>query len=133
MSAAKTLSAAGALLLLASCGGVAPNPQAGNPALAPTLASTGRAAAPGDLKGYSPGQVAALYGEPDLKRVDSPAEVWQYRSAECVLDLFFYDGADGTRLVYAESRMRHPQRGVKDTRCADDSAPLKEHIRQTKL
>lgn len=134
MSPAKILSAGVALLLLAACGSMAPNPQAANPALVPILASTGRAAtAPGDLKGYSPGQVTALYGEPDLKRVDPPAEVWQYRNAECVVDLFFYDGADGTRLVYAESRLRHPLRGVKDTRCADDAAPLNEHIRQTKL
>jgi hypothetical protein len=140
MSAAKILAGCGALLLLASCGGApGARPQAANPPLAPTLASTGpeaaagRTVAPPDLKGFSPAQVAALYGDPDLKRIDPPAEIWQYRSAECVVDLFFYDDQDGARMVYAESRLRHPQHGIMDARCADAAAPLTARMRQTKL
>jgi hypothetical protein len=78
-------------------------------------------------------QVAALYGAPDLKRLEPPAEIWQYRSAECALDLFFYNGKDGARLVYAESRMRDPQRNDVSGRCADGSVPLQAHIKQTQL
>ncbi len=29
-------------------------------------------------------------GAPDFTRPDAPAEIWQYRSASCVLDVFLY-------------------------------------------
>jgi hypothetical protein len=45
-----------------------------------------------------------LLGEPSLIRREAPAEVWQYRTAACVLDLFLYEGAAGPRVVYAEAR-----------------------------
>jgi len=36
-------------------------------------------------------QVSYLLGAPAAKRSESPAEVWQYRTAQCVLDVYFYD------------------------------------------
>ncbi len=33
--------------------------------------------------------VRALLHEPEMVRVDAPTMVWQYRSDECVLDIFF--------------------------------------------
>jgi hypothetical protein len=60
-----------------------------------------------------------LLGEPALVRRDAPAEIWQYRGADCVLDLFLYQeangqeasgpeaggpGADRPRVLYLEAR-----------------------------
>jgi len=85
------------------------------------------------LTGLAPYQVAALYGQPDFRRTDPPAEVWQYRSADCVLDLFFYSGDGGERLVFAQSRPRSPQQDVSAGHCFDGASALRAHIQQTKL
>ncbi len=45
---------------------------------------------PGAVMGLSAGGVTALLGPPDYRRRDRPAEIWQYRNAACVLDLFLY-------------------------------------------
>lgn len=45
------------------------------------------------LFGAAPAQLIALMGEPALKRVDPPAELWQYKAKTCVLALYLY--ADG--------------------------------------
>ncbi len=36
-------------------------------------------------------QVKYLLGSPQIKWQESPAEIWQYRSDECTLDIYFYD------------------------------------------
>jgi hypothetical protein len=100
--------------------------------------SAGRAPASGsaplrELTGLAPSQVAALYGQPDFRRTDPPAEVWQYRSADCVLDLFFYSGDGGERLVFAQSRPRSPQQDASAGHCFDGASALRAHIQQTKL
>ena len=128
--------AAALALLLAACGAnpatVSASPD--NPTLTVTLASLGRAPELRDLKGMAPAQVAALIGDPDFRRSDPPAEIWQYRSADCVLDLFFYSENSDTRLVYSETRSRNPQRGTKAAAaCADAGVPLGQRLRQTKL
>jgi hypothetical protein len=87
-----------------------------------------------ELSGLAPSQVAALYGQPDFRRNDPPAEVWQYRSADCVLDLYFYGGDSGEQLVFAQSRPRSLQQDVAAGHCRDgDAAPLRAHMRETKL
>lgn len=123
----------GASLLLAACSGgppvIAPQSRA-TPTVSPTLAALGRPPAIADLKGLEPGQVAALIGNPDLRRLDPPAEIWQYRSADCVLELYFYDSGASRRMVYAETHSREPQRMPDgNARCQQDLGPL----RQTKL
>ncbi|MDA8231147.1 MAG: hypothetical protein M0006_07405 [Magnetospirillum sp.] len=50
---------------------------------------------PSRLKGLTAIQVKALLGAPGFTRRDAPAEIWQYRSGRCTLDLFLYDGAAG--------------------------------------
>ncbi len=35
-------------------------------------------------------EIEQAFGDPNLKREDSPAEVWQYLTRECALHLFFY-------------------------------------------
>lgn len=49
-----------------------------------------------------------LLGQPDLVRRETPAEIWQYRGQDCVLDLFLYNEEDKPdspfKVVYSEAR-----------------------------
>ena len=56
------------------------------------------------ILGLDSGAVRKLLGEPGLIRRDEPAEVWQYRTTSCVLDVVLYDQASGPRVVYTEAR-----------------------------
>ena len=84
---------------LAACSAV-PAPEA-----PPVAAAAGPIAMP-SLTGLSAEQVVALLGEPDFRRAEPPAELWQYRGADCVLDIFLYDGAGGFHVVRSETRER---------------------------
>ena len=50
------------------------------------------------------GALQRLLGPPRLVRRDAPAELWQYRARDCVVDLFLYQEKDGLRLLYVEAR-----------------------------
>src|SRR5260221_5762501 len=50
-----------------------------------------------ELIGLERGDVEARLGPPALRRRDAPAEIWQYRSPLCVLDLFLYRDGAATR------------------------------------
>lgn len=73
-------------------------------------------------------EVEALVGEPDFRRVEPPAELWQYRSAECVVDLFLYGQGDGMHVTHEDARGRNPARANSD-RCGDGEQVLKKHLR----
>ncbi|MGB8274092.1 MAG: hypothetical protein WCF16_02355 [Alphaproteobacteria bacterium] len=45
---------------------------------------------PEKLKGMTAVDISNLLGPPNLIRHEDPAEVWQYVTSECVLDLVFY-------------------------------------------
>ena len=66
-------------------------------------------APPGDLTGLEASRLQSLFGTPGLVRKDSPAEVWQYRSASCVLDIYLYP--DGEKLTVAHAEARAPKAG----------------------
>ena len=51
------------------------------------------------LRGLEAGKVTLMLGEPQFQRIDSPAELWQYRLGGCVLDLFFYPSSSGEMAV----------------------------------
>jgi hypothetical protein len=55
---------------------------------------------PTRLKGQSTAEIRALLGNPDFRRRDAPAEMWEYRGRVCTLDLFIYDRPNG-RIVDA--------------------------------
>jgi hypothetical protein len=80
-----------------------------------------------DLNGLKPDDVLSMLGQPDLKRDEPPAEVWQYRAADCVLNLFFYDDAGGYRLAHTESWQRTLSSGTSPAQCRDADAPIKAH------
>ncbi len=58
------------------------------------------------LRGLSAADLVTLLGTPDFVRHDPPAEVWQYRGTDCVLDLFLYKSAGAFHVAYAEMRDR---------------------------
>ncbi len=65
-------------------------------------------------------------GQPDLVRRENPAEIWQYRGKDCILDIFLYNEADQEnspyRVVYSEARGREAGK-------ADQRACLNELLR----
>lgn len=87
----QALAAGGAMALAALLSGC----QAASPRDAPGSAA---------IVGLDRGAVRKLLGEPGLIRRETPAEVWQYRTAGCVLDVVLYDQASGPRVAYTEAR-----------------------------
>ena len=52
----------------------------------------------------TPATLVAELGEPRLRRRETPAEVWQYRTQGCVLDFFLYQEAQTYKVVHLEAR-----------------------------
>jgi hypothetical protein len=131
------LFAAMALALLAACSAATPPALTAAPEPSGTPAAALQPAAarlPGmrKLTGLSADEVVALFGEPDFRRAEPPAELWQYRSADCVLDLFLYDDAGGFRVAHSETRDRSlVQAG--SGQCAGGGAAFARRSRQTRL
>lgn len=59
---------------------------------------------PGDLIGLAAVDIDRMFGQPDFKRHDPPAEIWQYKKSGCVLDIFLYKQAGGSRVTHVEAR-----------------------------
>ncbi len=59
---------------------------------------------PGQLMGLDPISLEQRLGAPELRRREPPAEVWQYRTASCILDLFLYAKSGIKEVVYVEAR-----------------------------
>jgi hypothetical protein len=83
------------------------------PASAPdrrhTAAQTGGGdVQPEQLLGLGPDQLTALLGRADFTRNDGPAEIRQFREADCVLDVFLYQDPSegGYRVEHVETRDR---------------------------
>src|SRR6185437_16057487 len=107
-------------------------PKSASPQPAPPAPENG-APAIKDLAGLKPADVLSILGKPDLKRDEPPAELWQYRAADCVLNLFFYDDAGGYRLTHIEAWQRTLAGGSLPARCHDEDAPIKARLIQSRL
>lgn len=84
------------------------------------------------FNGLSAAELVARLGEPDFRHAEPPAELWQYRGADCVLDLFLYPQAGSERVVYSEARDRSLVRaGV--GQCAGGGDAILRGSRQTRL
>jgi hypothetical protein len=59
---------------------------------------------PGDITGLEARALQHLFGTPGLVRKDYPAEVWQYRNKDCVLDIYLYPDHDRLTVAHAEAR-----------------------------
>ncbi len=80
---------------------VAATGEAGRPAAG---FETAAPADPDEVMGLGRKAVQELLGEPGLVRREAPAEVWQYQSRGCVLDVFLYEAAVDFEVVYLEAR-----------------------------
>lgn len=60
----------------------------------------------GELPGMSEAQIVALFGRPQFRRTETPAEIWQYRGAACVLHVFLYRKGTALLVRHAEARPR---------------------------
>lgn len=56
------------------------------------------------LKGMAAIEVTAALGTPTRLRRDKPAEIWQYVTAICVLDIFLYEEGGVQRVAHAQVR-----------------------------
>ena len=64
---------------------------------------------PQQMSGLFAEDVQKMFGVPDFKHYDSPAEIWQYRKKECLLDIFLYvdkQRSNNLRVRHAEVRGR---------------------------
>ncbi len=69
---------------------------------------------PDQLMGLTPRTVSYLLGPPSLLRTETPAQVWQYTTADCVLDIYLYaedETPDRSRVTYYEIRRTDSLRG----------------------
>jgi hypothetical protein len=63
---------------------------------------------PDQLIGAPAAQVLATLGQPEVQRHERPAEIWQYRGRDCVLDVFLYSaGKVGSLGAAAEAATVH--------------------------
>jgi hypothetical protein len=118
---------------LGACAGPATAPPRLSTQVAPLAAIPAAAVATarfpdlGALKGLRPVEIVALLGQPELKRDEPPAELWQYRTTDCVLNLFFYREAGLYRLLSAESWTRATAASSAPAPCRADGAPVGAH------
>jgi hypothetical protein len=92
---------AAALLAAGFLTGCAFTPQPSAPVPAPQAATRPD---PAGMIGTDSAALQRLFGPPRLVRRDAPAELWQYQTRDCVVDLFLYQEKDGLRLAYLEAR-----------------------------
>ncbi len=61
---------------------------------------------PADLLGLTPLEAQGLLGEPSLVRWEGPAQVRQFKKADCVFDLYFQEDAPGAafRIIHMDAR-----------------------------
>lgn len=90
-----------------SIAGPAPAPDAATGEAATASFETAPPADPDEVMGLGRNAVQELLGKPGLVRREAPAEVWQYQSRGCVLDLFLYEEAAEFEVVYIEARTGH--------------------------
>ena len=134
----RLLSAAMGAALLAACAAApAPSPSAALPENAPvSLAVAGSRPPAGaefkQLAGLSGTELRRLLGVPDFRRHEAPAEIWQYRGADCVLSLFLYRNGGQYRVAYAEILDRETAR-VSPSSCYDGLLARHPRLHQSRL
>ncbi|HAA92191.1 MAG TPA: hypothetical protein DCE33_07075 [Rhodospirillaceae bacterium] len=57
-----------------------------------------------EFKGQKAESLVRVIGRPDFVRRDGPAQIWQYRSSACILDLFVYGKQSEQKIAHSELR-----------------------------
>ncbi len=71
---------------------------------------------PQRLMGLTRAELSDFLGKPHFRRRDITAEIWQYRHAECTLDVFFYESGNDYRVLHFEMRQGKAEAASR-TRC----------------
>lgn len=61
---------------------------------------------PSILKDLSAAKVTSLLGQPGFKRLDEPAEIWQYKGEDCTVNLYLYETLDQAERTVAHYEIR---------------------------
>lgn len=104
-SKVRALAALPLVLTLAACAGGAPAPTTSGGEPQPSASAPKKPKITADqLLGQTDAWVIEHLGEPAFRRTDHFANLWQYKNASCVLNVFLYaDGKDAA----APSRVLH--------------------------
>jgi hypothetical protein len=132
-----SLAVMGTALLAACAAPSTPSPSAALPRDAPvSLAVAGPRPPAGaefkQLAGFSGTELRRLLGTPDFRRHEAPAEIWQYRGADCVLSLFLYRKSGQYRVAYAEILDRDTV-GMSPSSCYDGLLARHPRLHQSRL
>ncbi len=76
---------------------------------------------PQNFVGLDADTLVRILGRPDFTRRDGDVEVWQYRSANCVTDMFLYPQAraEGSKDVHMIRHMEiRPRNGADTAACS---------------
>ena len=79
-------------------------PSASSQSSPPASVGAGAEIGPDNPLGLDPAGLTKWFGTPSLIRRDYPAEVWQYRTKGCVLELYLYPVDDHMAVTHAEAR-----------------------------
>ena len=95
-----------------------PTPLAATPAVAhgdalPVARLTGD---PKELLGLDHAAVRRVLGDPARIRTELPAQVWQYVTGDCVVDLYLYNQDGALKVTYVEARS-HTAESAPTGRC----------------
>ncbi len=71
---------------------------------------------PQRIMGLTRAELSDLLGKPHFRRRDITAEIWQYRHAECTLDVFLYESGNNYRVLHFEMRQGKAEAASR-TRC----------------
>ncbi|MSP52126.1 MAG: hypothetical protein EXQ91_07025 [Alphaproteobacteria bacterium] len=71
---------------------------------------------PRRLIGLRASDIAELFGKPQLLRREPPAEIWQYLSNDCVLQMFFYEAPDRRSFQVRHVEVRGRNRATRSER-----------------
>ncbi len=58
------------------------------------------------LENKSPDALVQILGSPDFVREDGESQIWQYRSNDCILDIFIHGPEKNPKIIYTEIRAR---------------------------
>ncbi len=72
-----------------------------------------------ELVGRRAADIRQIFGPPLLIRREPPAEIWQYNSGTCVLDVYLYGEQQPDRVTHAEVRHTDPDTGADDAFATD--------------
>ena len=100
-------------VMLAATPAVAHGLDGAIPARAPIAHLTG---APKELVGLGHAVVRRALGDPAHIRTEAPAQVWQYATGDCIVDLYLYDQDGAWTVTYVEARS-HTAETAPTARC----------------